>query len=65
MYENSACKLTEITKHNSFVMLLHNAVANSNLIYVAKSTQNSLGYKGKVAENINIKVTFPEKKSLG
>lgn len=43
MYENSACKLTVITKHNSFVMLLPKAVANSNLIYVVKSTQNSLG----------------------
>lgn len=43
MYENSACKLTVITKHNSFVMLLPKAVANSNLIYVVKSTQDSLG----------------------
>lgn len=43
VYENSACELTVITKHYSLVMLLPNAVANSNLISVAKRTQNSLG----------------------
>lgn len=60
MYENSACKLTVITKHNSFVMLRPNAAGNSNLICVAKSTLNSLQYKGNLESKIT-KAKFTEK----